>query len=660
MGKMADTPVKIDLNEFKLHLYLNPETGLTLHFDTPSRKFYLAVIALVIHAMKHKNTITSIPLHHHMDELVLFNKTIGKEAGSSKKELLLNRIYRKWKDALPDLENAPLFKIIGRKKRYDDFMDKVYVFSEAEKDGWANLFEYMGSHENVRLKFSLDKLSLGLEDAAVVYGDSSEPSEDAWQRFIADLKQRLDLSSGTDGAKVKNSEPESRPMDKGSKQSAPGRRKQMIPWVIIGFIVIIAGFLFWQYNKPVSSVEKASVDKMAFPLPEKPSIAVLPFDNMSGDPSQEFFSDGITESIIATLSKIEHLFVIARTSSFTYKNKPVKVQKIAEDLGVRYVLEGSVQKTEDRVRVTAQLIDAVAGHHLWSERYDRDLKDILDFELQDEIVMKIGVALQLEIERGEEYRFLETEFTDFNVYLKFLEAASEAVKFTKEANNRFGKLAREIVDMAPESEVGYRMLGWYHWHLAYRGLFRENIEKAFAYTQKALSINEDSALTYGLLCVLYSTTRQHEKAIAAGKRAIEMQPNGSRIYGFLGNALCFAEQYDQGIFYTKKGIRLDPAPHANYFQTLALCYFGDGQYEQALIEIKKAVKLMPERSSNHKMMAIVYVLLDQQEKSQASAKKALALDQKKSISRTKKTWPFKTKNNLPKVIDAMRKAGFPE
>ena len=658
VSKMTDTPVKIDLNEFKLHLSLNPETGLTLHFDTPSRKFYLAVIALVIIAMKHKNNITSIPLHHHMDELVLFNKTIGKEAGSSKKELLLNRIYRKWKDALPDLENAPLFKIIGRKKRYDDSMDKVYVFSEAEKDGWANLFEYMGSHENVRLIFSLNKLSLGLDDAAIVYGDSSEPSEDAWRRFIADSKQCPDQSSGTDETKFKNSEPESRPMDEVSKQSAPGRRKRTIPWLIIGLIVIITGFFFWQYHKPAASVEKASVDKMAFPLPEKPSIAVLPFDNMSGDSSQEFFSDGITESIIATLSKIEHLFVIARTSSFTYKNKPVKVQKIAEDLGVRYVLEGSVQKTEDRVRVTAQLIDAVEGQHLWSERYDRDLRDIL--ELQDEIVMQIVVALQLEIERGEEYRFLENEFTDFNVYLKFLEAASEAVKFSKEANNRFGKLAREIVDMAPESEVGYRMLGWHHWHLAKRGLFRENIEIAFAYTQKALSLNEDAALTYGLLCVLYSTIGKHEKAIAAGKRAIELQPNGSRIYGFLGYALCCDEQYDQGISYTKKGIRFDPVPHANYFQTLALCYLAGGQNKQALIEITKAVELMPERSGNHEMMAVVYVLLDQQEKAQAAAQKALALDPQRSILRTKKTWPFKTENNLPKYINAMRKAGFPE
>ena len=126
---------------------------------------------------------------------------------------------------------------------------------------------------------------------------------------------------------------------------------------------------------------------MAYPLPDKPSLAVLPFENLSGDPQQEFFSDGITESIITALSKVPRLFVIARKSSFSYKGKPVTVKQVSEELGVRYVLEGSVQKSGDRVRITAQLIDALTGHHLWAERYERNLKDI--FAVQDEITMKI-------------------------------------------------------------------------------------------------------------------------------------------------------------------------------------------------------------------------------------------------------------------------------
>ena len=138
---------------------------------------------------------------------------------------------------------------------------------------------------------------------------------------------------------------------------------------------------------------------MAFPLPDKPSIAVLPFVNMSEDPDQEFFSDGMTEEIITALSKVPNLFVIARNSTFTYKGKPVKVKQVSEELGVRYVLEGSVQKSGDRVRITAQLIDALTGHHLWAERYDRDLKDI--FALQDEITMKVITGLQVELTAGE-------------------------------------------------------------------------------------------------------------------------------------------------------------------------------------------------------------------------------------------------------------------
>jgi len=165
-----------------------------------------------------------------------------------------------------------------------------------------------------------------------------------------------------------------------------GRKWRKIGFSAAAIVIVAAAIGIWQFYMRRPSVEPASVEKMAYPLPEKPSIAVLPFDNMSDDPKQEYFSDGITEEIITALSKLDQLFVIARNSTFTYKGKPVKVKQVAEELGVRYVLEGSVRKSEDRVRITAQLIDAISGHHLWAERYDRDLKDI--FTLQDEITMK--------------------------------------------------------------------------------------------------------------------------------------------------------------------------------------------------------------------------------------------------------------------------------
>ena len=171
----------------------------------------------------------------------------------------------------------------------------------------------------------------------------------------------------------------------------------MIALVVIAAAVVLYLFVL---RPSASKTEVASKEKMAFPLPDKPSIAVLPFVNMSGDPKQEFFSDGITEDIITALSKIPKLFVIARNSTFTYKGKPVKVKQVSEELGVRYVLEGSVQKSGDRVRITAQLIDALSGHHLWSERYDRDLKDL--FALQDEVTLKILMAMQVKLTEGEQ------------------------------------------------------------------------------------------------------------------------------------------------------------------------------------------------------------------------------------------------------------------
>jgi TolB-like protein len=192
-------------------------------------------------------------------------------------------------------------------------------------------------------------------------------------------------------------------------------------WALVtaAIIIVVAGVLaVWNfYLRP--TVEPASVEKMAFPLPEKPSIAVLPFDNMSGDPEQEYFSDGITEEIITALSKTPKLFVIARTSSFRYKGKEIDVRTVGRELGVRYVLEGSVRRSQDQLRITAQLVDAKTGNHLWAERYDRELKDI--FAVQDEITKKIIIELQVKLTTGEEARVFGIGTSNLEAYLKVLQ-----------------------------------------------------------------------------------------------------------------------------------------------------------------------------------------------------------------------------------------------
>jgi hypothetical protein len=319
MEEITGQAIKIDLNQFKLHIHLKHKTELTLHFDSPSRMFYLAVIALVVNEMKKQGKITSIPLQDHSDVLALINETIGGSAGSSDKEHLLPRIYRKWKDALPDLENGPLFKVIGRKKELEDGVGKTYHFTEAEKDSWANLFEYRGSYEHVRLRFSIDKLGASLDNVIVLF--KGYQNGEAWEKFISSLKKKEEEK--LEPVELLPKEPET-PIAPFRERKIPLLKQWQ--WVALVIVLILTALAIWRtyFDTPPGRI--ASIERMAFPLPDKLSIAVLPFVNMTDDPRQEVFCDGLSEEIITTLSKIPKLFVIARSSMFTYKGKPLKVQ----------------------------------------------------------------------------------------------------------------------------------------------------------------------------------------------------------------------------------------------------------------------------------------------------------------------------------------------
>ncbi|MCP4631055.1 MAG: hypothetical protein GY850_47225 [bacterium] len=249
-------------------------------------------------------------------------------------------------------------------------------------------FHHEGSGKNVRLQFALDALDVNPDNCAVTYKGKTD--EEGWVRFVSDLQKNTEFKEIPE--KTIGFTEKAAGKEKGRKTT----RRRLAPAAIIVLFVAAVALVSWNfYLRESQRVEPASVDKMAYPLPEKLSIAVLPFKNISADPEQEYFSDGLTEEIITTLSKTPKLFVIARNSTFTYKGKPVKVQQVCEELGVQYVLEGSVRKANDRIRITAQLIDALTGHHLWADQYDRKLEDI--FGVQDEITMKILAALQVKL-----------------------------------------------------------------------------------------------------------------------------------------------------------------------------------------------------------------------------------------------------------------------
>jgi adenylate cyclase len=331
------------------------------------------------------------------------------------------------------------------------------------------------------------------------------------------------------------------------------------------------------------------------PLPDKPSIAVLAFDNLSDDPKQEYFSDGLTEQIITNLSKLPNLFVISRNSAFTYKGKPVKIKQVGKELGVRYVLEGSVQKSGDRVRITAQLVDATTGHHLWAESYDRDLVDV--FALQDEITMKVLTALQVKLTSGEQARISARNTDNIDAYLIFLQAIHHFRKTHREGNILARKLGEEAIALDPNFADPYRLLAWTHLEDVWFGWSkssRESFKKAVELAEQSLALDDTNAHTVGLLGHMSVMKRQHEKAISEGERSIALDPNATGNYVNLATTLRFSGRAAEAIPLLKKAIRLEPYTPATYYYQLGMAYNLTGQYDEAIAVLKKALKRTPD------------------------------------------------------------------
>ncbi|MBP1718572.1 MAG: hypothetical protein H6Q43_2010 [Deltaproteobacteria bacterium] len=648
--------IRIDLNEFKLHLRLRNKTQLTLHFNSPSRRFYLSVIALVVNEMKKSEKIKSVSLQEHLDLLALLNESIGDAAGSSEKENLLPRIYRKWKNSLPNLEEAPLFKILGRKKEEGDgTIGKTYSFSDAEKDGWANLFEYMGSEENVRIKFAIDKIGVGLNETEIIFEDFL--NGEAWNRFTSSLKKNGEESSQPEGDKTI---PEPPPSPLSPPQEGKFAWVSRHRWIgLIAAVGILAGVLIIakHYLGP-TPIRIASVERMKYPLPDKPSIAVLPFVNMSEDAKQEFFSDGLTEEVITALSKSPHLFVIARNSAFTFKGKPVRIDQVAEQLGVRYVLEGSVRREAERVRITAQFIDALKGHHLWAERYDREMKEVLT--LQDEIALKIMTALHVKLQR-DDARVMGRGVKNLDAYLKAMEGWQLVHQGTKEDNSLARNLAQEAIALDPNYARGFYLLATTYARDVWLGTTKspkESWERAIEITQKAIAIDPADDTPRSFLAYLYAMTRQWDKGFPEVEKALALQPNSPEALYNLGTFLFFASKPEEAIPLFKESIRLNPLAPSAHFRTLSGAYCQAGQHEEAIEMAKIGVQRAPESFSSYLQLAAVLSVGGREEEARAAAAQVLKINPKFSVEQYAGALAFRDRSHLDYMVDAMRKAGL--
>jgi len=448
----------------------------------------------------------------------------------------------------------------------------------------------------------------------------------------------------------------------GERRAKPWRWQRATKGFVVAVIVAVAAVAIWRLylRSTAPPVEVASKEKMALPLPNKPSIAVLPFTNMSGDPKHEYLSDGITDDIITALSKSSELFVIGRNSTFTYKGKPVKFQQVSEEMGVRYVLEGSVQFSGQRVRITAQLIDALTGYHLFSERYDRDLKDI--FTTQDEIAMKILTATRVVLTEGEAARMFAKGTKSLDAYFKLLQAREHHEVFTKESQALARQLAEEAIALDPGYALAYSYAAMSLGHEVLLGTYtnpREALERGMKLVQKALTLDDSLAHPHETLSKYYIyLKRDYEKGIAEAERAVTLDPNSVDAFTQLGSNLRWASRPAEAIPILQKAMRLSPIPPYACLATLTNCYYLTGQYEEAIKLQRRILQKEPNQLLSQVGLTAALMQAGKEDEARAEAAKVLKIDPKFSVESFARRLPFKDQKVNDDLVSALRKAGL--
>jgi len=429
----------------------------------------------------------------------------------------------------------------------------------------------------------------------------------------------------------------------------------------IALLQVGGGLVVKKYfdRPPSPPVATGSIQKTALPLPDKPSIAVLPFENMTGDPKQEYFADGFTEQIITSLSKIPALFVISRNSTFTYKGKPVKVQQVSEELGVRYVLEGSVQKSSSRIRINVQLIDAISGQHVWAQSYDRDLKDI--FGLQDEVILKITSAMSVNLTAGEQARAWAEGTKSLEAYLKLMQGREYRYKGNRESNALARRMAEEAIALDPKYAEAYVLLGTTYYQEVFQGTSRPKdvVPKATEFIQKALALNGSLADAHSGLGVLYTWSGRYDEGIAEAERGVELDPNSGQANFNLGVVLRWAGKSKEAIPVFQKALRLEPMAPDNYNRQLALSYFQSGDCKEAIATCEKGVKRQPDHLVSRVTIAAVYGACGREAEARKEAAEVLRINPKFTVESFMSNTPYKNPSDRDRVAQGLRKAGLP-
>jgi adenylate cyclase len=378
---------------------------------------------------------------------------------------------------------------------------------------------------------------------------------------------------------------------------------------------------------------------------------------MMGDDEKEYIADGITEQITTVLSKSPRLFVVSRKSAFSYKGKPIKIQEVSQDLGVRYVLEGSIQKTGAKLRVTAQLIDAIKGHHLWAENYDRSMENL--FSVQDEIAQNVFKSMHVKLAVGEWDRFASNPSKNLEAYLKCLKGIDRYQKF------KFSE-AQQLFKAAIELDPTYvSPVIWLAASNHMQAMFgpssgrRQALKQAYKYSKKALSMNDSSEGAHTILGVIYLMQRKYEEALKELELAISLNPNSAIVARNHALILRSIGRYDDAIEMATKAKRLDPLSRdPRYSHELAGAYFFNRDFDRAVVEYEKALKLNPDFMTSYIGLTATYSLLGMDEKAHAAAERLLKLNPNFSLKDLRKSLPYKDPADIDLLIDALQKAGL--
>jgi TolB-like protein/class 3 adenylate cyclase/tetratricopeptide (TPR) repeat protein len=408
-----------------------------------------------------------------------------------------------------------------------------------------------------------------------------------------------------------------------------------------------------------TATSESATSRPATTPPPRLSIAILPFANMSGDAEQEYFADGISEDIITSLSKLSQLFVIARNSSFTFKGRNVNVQEVGRDLGVRYVLEGSVRKSGNRVRITAQLIDATSGGHLWAERFDRDLTDI--FAVQDDVTQQIVDALAPNLTTGEHQRLATEQTGSLEAYDCFLHGREQLWRFTKADNARGRELLQHAIDLDPKFAPAYAFLAFAN-ILDYSNQWSASWSTAMAQAEmlasRAVELDDRYPYAHWALGIVELYSRRHEAAVRSAKRLIALAPNLAEGHEHLGYALHYSGKSEEALECFDRAMTLNPYYPDVYLHFQAQAMFQLRRYEDAIRTLRRRLVRNPTTDVSRVLLAASYGHLSRFEEAGRAWQEVFRVNPDYSLEHRRAVLPYKNPDDFELIVEGLRKAGL--